>query len=101
MSTFRKKPVEVEAMQLRWDTWSEMCDFVGVGSLEDGNPTGTAHNKATGEAFESDGPGLLIPTSEGLMVACPMDWIIKGVAGEFYPCKPEIFQATYEKVEAA
>jgi hypothetical protein len=37
---FRKKPVEVEALQLRWDNWSQMCDFVGVGKLSDGKPQG-------------------------------------------------------------
>ncbi len=37
-----------------------------------------------------------IKTLEGVMTASPMDWIIKGVNGEFYPCKPEIFEKTYE-----
>lgn len=41
---------------------------------------------------------LLIPTLEGVMEAQPGDWIIKGVEGEFYPCKPSIFEATYEPV---
>jgi len=38
----------------------------------------------------------IIPTLEGGHVASPGDWIIKGIAGEFYPCKPEIFEATYD-----
>ena len=42
---------------------------------------------------------LLIPTLEGDMLAQPGDWIIKGVQGEFYPCKPDIFAATYDLVE--
>lgn len=40
--------------------------------------------------------GILIHTLEGNVLASPSDWIIRGVAGEFYPCKPEIFEATYE-----
>ena len=40
-----------------------------------------------------------IDTLEGGHIVCPGDWIIKGVKGEFYPCKPDIFEATYEKVE--
>jgi len=90
MSKFRKKPVVIEAVQLRWDTWDEMCDFAGVGNLTDNKPEG----KMDGLAI-----GLLIPTLEGLMVASENDWIIKGVKGELYPCKPDIFEATYEKVK--
>ena len=40
MSKYRKKPIIIEVMQLRWDNWSEMCDFAGVGKLEDGKPSG-------------------------------------------------------------
>ena len=87
---YRKKPVVIEAVQLRWDTWSEMCDFIGVGKLKDGKPEG----KQNGEAI-----GLLIPTLEGLMEAKENDWIIKGVKGEIYACKPDIFKQTYEAVE--
>lgn len=42
--------------------------------------------------------GLNIPTLEGVMVASENDWIIKGVNGEFYPCKPDIFEKAYEKI---
>jgi len=87
---FRKKPVVIEAVQLTWDTWHEMCEFAGVGHLEDGKPSG----RQDGERI-----GLDIPTLEGLMHAEENDWIIKGIKGEFYPCKPDIFEATYEKVE--
>jgi hypothetical protein len=44
------------------------------------------------------GEDLLIPTLEGDMLAVPGDWIIRGIKGEFYPCKPDIFEATYEAV---
>jgi hypothetical protein len=42
--------------------------------------------------------GIDIPTLEGVMHASPGDWIIRGVHGECYPCKPDIFEKTYEKV---
>jgi hypothetical protein len=102
MAKFRKKPIIIEALQLRWDTWQEMCTFAGVGKLEDGKPSGT-YVDANGEATEKVPPdpariGLLIPTLEGLMLGVENDWIIRGIKGELYPCKDDIFQATYEPV---
>ena len=94
---FRKKPVVIDAVQLRWDTWEEICDFAGVGKLTDGKPEGTQVD-LEGNPLPDGGPGLLIPTLEGLHLANPNDWIIKGVKGEFYPCKPDIFEATYDEV---
>lgn len=85
---YRKKPVVVEAIQLRWDTWNEMCDWVGVGKLEDGKPQGIM--------LPEGKCGLHIPTLEGLMLGSEGDWIIKGIKGEIYPVKPDIFAATYE-----
>ena len=96
MARYRNKPVVIEAVQLRWDTWSEMCEHADVGKLEDGKPEGASKDNSTGEAFKEDGPGLLIPTLEGLMVASPNDWVIRGVNGELYACKPDIFEKTYE-----
>jgi hypothetical protein len=84
---YRKKPVVIEAMQLEWATWNEMCDFAGIGKLSDGKPEGRQ---------DGDMLCLDIPTLEGLMTARSGDWIIKGVQGEFYPCKPDIFEQTYE-----
>jgi len=88
---FRKKPVVIEAVQLRWDTWSEMCEHANVGKLSDGRPEGTSR--------PNEKIGLAIPTLEGVMTAEENDWIIKGIKGEIYPCKPDIFEATYEAVE--
>jgi len=51
------------------------------------------------EMSEHFGSGIEIATLEGVMRADVGDWIIRGVAGEFYPCKPDIFAATYEPVE--
>lgn len=99
MAKFRKKPVVIEAVQLRWDTWNEMCDHAGVGKLSDGKPEGCYvddEGKALPEGKTSERIGIHIPTLEGLMLGVQDDWIIKGVKGEFYPCKPEIFAATYE-----
>jgi hypothetical protein len=84
MAQYRKKPVVIEAMQ-----------FQPVG--------GTGADCAEVEAWcggevvvDGEGYGILINTLEGTMRGSPGDWIIKGVKGEFYPCKPDIFAATYE-----
>jgi len=101
MAKFRKKPVVIEAVQLRWDTWSEMCDHAGVGKLEDGKPQGCyidAEGNATTKNGASGVIGLLIPTLEGLMTARQDDYVIRGVKGELYSCKPDIFEQTYEAV---
>jgi hypothetical protein len=93
MPKFRKKPVVIEAVQLTWPNWNAVCDFVtephfGGGTYvdENGVPVKDATHKL----------GLHINTLEGKMLANEHDWIIKGVKGEFYPCKPDIFEATYE-----
>jgi hypothetical protein len=91
MSKFRKMPVIIEAVQLLWENWSEMCEHAGVGSLEDGKPQG--------KLLEGNRMGMSIPTLEGVMEAQHGDWIIKGIQGEIYPCKPDIFEATYEAVD--
>ena len=91
MGKYRKKPVVIEAVQLKFENWNEICDHAGVGKLTDGKPEG---------CFGASGQCMLqIPTLEGLMVANQGDWIIKGVKGELYPCKPDIFEATYEPVQ--
>ena len=98
---FRKKPVVIEAIQLRWDTWSEICEFAGVGKLEDGKPQGCylgENGYCLPDNTWSDKIGLAIPTLEGLMTAREGDWVIRGVKGELYPCKPDIFEQTYEPV---
>lgn len=94
---FRKKPVVIEAVQLRWDTWSEMCVHADVGKLVDGKPEGCYVDDSGKVTEDTNGHiGLHIPTLEGLMLGIENDWIIKGVKGELYPCKPDIFDATYE-----
>lgn len=83
---YRKKPVVIEAKRLPTENHL-VQDF---------------HDWANDVGFtnwSSGGNGTIeIETLEGVMVATAGDFIIKGVAGEFYPCKPDIFDATYEKV---
>lgn len=81
--TFRKKPVVIEAVQ--WDGKASTANaFLGDKWWWSGLPGAGA---------------IIIPTLEGKHICSPGDWIIKGVKGEFYPCKPDIFAATYELVE--
>jgi len=99
---WRKKPVVVEAIQLRWDTWDEICEFADVGKLDDGHPSGCyvgPDGDALPDGGTSDVMGLQIPTLEGTMLARENDYVIRGVSGELYPCKPDIFAATYEPAE--
>jgi len=99
---FRKKPVVIKAVQLRWDTWSEMCDHAGVGKLEDGEPSG-CYVDAEGNGCEGcpDADcriGLWIPILDGLVLAVQDDWVVKDAKGKLYPVKPDIFEQTYEPV---
>lgn len=99
---FRKKPVVIEAVQLTWSTWDEMCAHANVGKFSEGRPEGCyvgPDGKALLDGKTSETMGLLIPTLEGTMLATENDWVIRGVKGELYPCKPDIFEATYEPAE--
>ena len=86
---FRKKPVEIEAMQLH------LIEQQDVGAWLQREGVGYLHAVNEDDLWV----GFSIPTLEGNMLASWGDWIIKGVQGEFYPCKPDIFEATYEPVE--
>lgn len=81
MAKYRKKPVVIEAVQFdgSYESAARIVDWSGGGC----------------SATNGDGT-LTVATSEGAMKASPNDWIIKGVKGEFYPCKPNVFEATYE-----
>jgi hypothetical protein len=80
MPHFRKKPVVIEAIQFKGND-AECMEFCPVAI----DP-------------EEDKPSLIIPTLEGDMRVSMFDWIIKGVNGEFYPCKPDIFNKTYDAI---
>ena len=82
---FRKKPVEIEAVQWTGNNVSEILDFVNHIDIRIQN--------------HDDKADLYINTLEGTMHASEGDWIIRGVHGEYYPCKPDIFEETYEPTE--
>ena len=92
MAKFRKKPVVIEAVQWTGKNLKEIISFTGL------HPS--AKKWTWGEYEEVvEKEGLKIFTLEGKKSANIGYWIIKGVKGEFYPCKPDIFEATYELVE--
>lgn len=84
---YRKKPVIIEAVQFEdnSDRIIEIHEFMGGDTI-----------RVNYE--DKDNPYLKIETLEGTMKASVGDYIIKGVNGEFYPCKPDIFEKTYERV---
>lgn len=83
---YRKKPVVIEARQLTMETAKEISDWCG---------STQTFTKGPFRAIS----GIMVPTLESPHEASWGDWIIKGVKGEFYPCKPDIFEATYEVAE--
>ena len=81
---YRKKPVVIEAVQWDGEDWVTIYNFV----------------RASGAArIDLDGV-MHIMTAEGEVTASAGDFIIRGIAGEYYPCKPDIFEKTYERVAA-
>ena len=97
---YRKKPVVVEAVQLRWTNWNEVCDFLGQ-IVRPENPARNTQEFSDACGEQPPYIELTIPTLEGDHVARHGDFIVRGVKGEFYPVKPDIFEATYEPVEEA
>lgn len=79
---YRKKPVVIEAMLYTGENWVEVATWLRTSS----RPIGQSSKRE-----------VVIHTLEGDMLASPGDYIIRGVQGEFYPCKPDIFEQTYEK----
>ncbi|WP_417825335.1 hypothetical protein [Thalassospira povalilytica] len=106
MAKFRKKPDEIQAVQV---TAADFNPRLPLPHAWDGNPFDgdagflekhfqrhalTPHNRGGSDYAQWD-----IETLEGTMTAQPGDWIIEGVNGEIYPCKPDIFEKTYEAVD--
>lgn len=87
MDKYRKKPVVIEAMKFKRETYDDLREFTdrAANCLKiPRSPNGLAECN--------------IDTLEGPLIATEGDYIIKGIQGEFYPCKPDIFEQTYEKV---
>ncbi|AUS35302.1 hypothetical protein C1M55_12050 [Rhodococcus qingshengii] len=94
---FRKKPVEIEARH--WDGTAEAATPIIDWVLSNaGTARFTCAQPDSGPCKPGKPHTIAIDTLEGSIHASPNDWIIRGVAGEFYPCKPDIFAATYEAV---
>ena len=91
---YRKKPVEIEARQLQESSIESILLFMGEELIFD-----QLHATGKMEEYKQDvlKNGMKIETIEGTMNAQIGDFIIKGVKGEFYPCKPDIFEMTYKK----
>ena len=86
MRLYRKKPVVVGAVQWTGRPTREMNAFIGDRAV-----------RMDGDGVTGNDP-LLVSTLEGEEMICsPGDWLIQGVKGELYPCKPDIFEATYEE----
>jgi hypothetical protein len=110
MNRYRKKPVVVEAYQWHQngdhpDDHLPPADRIAMGERTEGrivryfrhpDVRGTEIHDGCGRAWHDHG---WIDTLEGGHNVCPGDWIITGIQGEHYPCKPDIFEATYEPVE--
>lgn len=93
---YRKKPIEIEAVQFTGNNLEEIAKFMGV-------PVAGLQTSVDA-VLRTDGDyrvnqHIHIPTLEGTMTANYGDWIIKGIKGEFYPCKSDIFKETYEEVK--
>jgi hypothetical protein len=84
MPMYRKKPVVIEAFQFDSETTGNAIVKWSAGMVR-------------GVFDDDEGPYLSIETHEGIMRATLGDWVIKGIAHEYYPCKDDIFQATYDQ----
>ena len=84
---YRKKPVVIDAIQFTQDNFSEVKEFTN----------GLAHSFVIPDNSTMVAE-CIIPTLEGDHTATEGDYIIKGIKGEFYPCKPDIFEQSYEMV---
>lgn len=84
---YRKKPIVIEAMRFTQENKDRVRSWASSIQMN------------IEPVFRDNKPTLLIPTLEGEMIASLGDYIIKGVQGEIYPCKPDIFELTYEAVE--
>lgn len=101
---YRKKPVEIEAMRFAGLTADMHAVYQWIeqntqGSYDTNDPDVPV--PASGVSIDAETGFMIIATLEGEMQVRAGDYVIRGVQGEFYPCKPDIFAATYEPVEEA
>jgi hypothetical protein len=87
MAKYRNKPVVIEAIQFNGFNSTEIESWM------------IGRNARDKFGIKNAGHIVLIDSLEGVMQADPGDWIIRGIKGEFYPCKPYIFDATYEQIQ--
>ena len=85
MPYFRKRPVIIKAMQFTMESKDQCLEFATCNRYSDDDGDGN--------------PVIKLQTLEGVMTASVGDWIVRGVIGEFYPVKPDIFEKTYEEVD--
>lgn len=78
---YKKKPIIIEAIQFTGENHEEVGRFAGLAVSRQGR---------NGK--------LVVKTLEGTMIVSPGDFVIRGIKGEYYPCKPDVFEATYEPV---
>lgn len=91
MQKFRRKPTVLEAVKWRGSNFAEVIEFLKITSATGG--------VAGEDAVTRINDKIKINTLEGTMTADVGDWILRGTAGEIYPCKPDIFKNIYEPVE--
>ena len=100
MAIYKKRPVEVEARQLVGDdsAYHDIYKWIEANTMGSFDPE-TETLPFSGVSIDPATGYILIATLEGIMEAQPGDYVIRGVQGEFYPCKPHIFEATYDYVK--
>ena len=91
MRKYPKKPVEIEAIKYDGKNADDCIKFIENGQV-------ICWKKKEVFPYSKPEIRIMIETLEGVMQARPGDYIIRGVNGEYYPCKPDIFEKTYEKV---
>lgn len=96
MPKFRKKPVVIDAMRY---TGYNALDVLAFTGRDPRFNDWFKNDEVYLDRVRKDGGLVKIFTLEGPMLAIPGDWIIRGVNGEHYPCKPDIFEKTYEAVD--
>lgn len=96
MQMYRKIPIPVEAKKWAGGRDDELLDWLRDGGCDYTYHAGLSRISVPAEPLA---PSLRIRTLAGVMEVTPGDWVIKGVAGEFYPCRGDVFESTYDVVE--